>query len=68
MNIEGIGHTIRERRKSLGINQTDAAELAEISVHTLSNIETGSGNPTIEVLLRVLQVLGLKLSIEAGHE
>ncbi len=68
MNIEGIGHTIRERRKSLGINQTDAAELAEISVHTLSNIETGAGNPTIEVLLRVFQVLGLKLSIEAGHE
>ena len=63
MNIQEIGRTIQRRRKTLDINQKHAAELAEISVHTLSDIESGKGNPTLEILERVLDVLGLELVV-----
>jgi y4mF family transcriptional regulator len=64
MNIIELGQTIRRRRKSLGIDQASAAQLAGVSVHTLSNIESGQGNPTLEVLTRVLETLGLEMTIE----
>lgn len=66
MNIEEIGALIRRRRKTLGIKQRDAAELAGVAVHTLSNIESGTANPTIDVLTKILGVLGLKLNIEVA--
>jgi y4mF family transcriptional regulator len=68
MNIQEIGQLIRKRRKSLGVNQDSAAELAGVSTHTLSNIESGQANPTLEVLERVLDVLGLELAIVTKSE
>ena len=59
-----VSARLRKRRQSLGIRQKDLADLAEIAVHTLSNIESGKGNPSIEVLGRLLDCLGLKLTIE----
>ena len=59
-----VSARLRKRRQSLGIRQKDLAELAEIAVHTLSNIESGKGNPSLEVLGRLLDCLGLKLTIE----
>lgn len=59
-----IAAQIRMRRQSLGVRQKDLAELAEISIHTLSNIESGKGNPSLDVLGRLLGCLGLKLTIE----
>ena len=45
------------------ISQVDLAELSEISVHTLSNLETGKGNVTLDTLLKVAGVLGLKVKV-----
>lgn len=59
-----VSALLRKRRQSLGIRQKDLAELAEIAVHTLSNIESGKGNPSLDVLGRLLDCLGLKLTIE----
>ncbi|MFP4598869.1 MAG: helix-turn-helix domain-containing protein [Persicimonas sp.] len=63
MNIDAAGKIIRHRRKELGVDQRTLAQLADVSVHTVSDIESGKGNPTIEVLGKVLDVLGLELSI-----
>jgi len=59
-----IGSLLKSRRKALGLNQRDAAEIAGISVHTLSDIETGKGNPTLETLLDLCELLGLELKLE----
>jgi len=70
MNIDSrnlaavVSSRLRERRQSLGIRQRDLADLAEIAVHTLSNIESGKGNPSLEVLGRLMDCLGLKMTIE----
>lgn len=62
-----IGEQIRERRKELSIKQSLLAEYAEVSVNTLYKIERGEANPTLEVLCKLLDVLGLKLNVEVKH-
>ena len=49
---------------SLRIDQRTLSEIAGISVHTLSNIEVGKRNPTVAVLERVLNALGMELRIQ----
>ncbi len=64
MNTTKLASIIKRRRKVLGVDQSSVAELAGVSTHTLSNIESGKGNPTLESLSRVLDVLGLELAIQ----
>ena len=63
MNKEAIGRYIVERRDTLRISQGRLAELSGVSVHTLSNLETGNGNVTLETLLKVTKILGLKVTV-----
>ena len=63
MNKEEIGRYVVERRDTLDISQVRLAELSGVSVHTLSNLETGNGNVTLDTLLKVSGILGLKVRI-----
>jgi len=63
MNIKFIGKFIKERRTFLKIDQDSLGELSGVSVHTISNIESGRGNPTVEVLNNILFVLGMELQV-----
>ena len=63
MNKGEIGKYIVERRDTLRISQGRLAELSGVSVHTLSNLETGNGNVTLETLLKVTKILGLKVTV-----
>lgn len=58
-----IGEQIRLRRKELMITQPDLADIAGISINTLYKIERGQANPTIEVLGKILDVLGLEITV-----
>lgn len=64
MSAKEAGSTIRKRRLSLGIDQRALSEISGIAVHTLSNIEAGSGNPTVATLDKVLDALGMELRIQ----
>jgi y4mF family transcriptional regulator len=64
MWIKEFANLLKERRKSLGINQSDLAEIAGISINTLYKIEKGQTNATLEVLEKILDVLGLELKLE----
>lgn len=61
MLVENIGHTIKNRRKELHITQPHLAELAKISINTLYKLERGQGNPSLEVLNRLADVLGMEV-------
>jgi len=63
MNKHEIGEAIAEPRDTLKITQAGLARLCGISVHTLSNLETGSGNVTLDTLLKATQTLGYKVTV-----
>lgn len=56
-----IGRQIRERRKDLKINQAKLAQLSGIGLNSLSRLESGKGNPTLESLQKIAEVLGFEL-------
>ena len=63
MNKKEIGTVIAERRDTLNITQSRLAKLSGVSVHTLSNLETGEGNVTLETLLKVADTVGFKVKV-----
>jgi transcriptional regulator with XRE-family HTH domain len=64
MGLPSLGRVIKERRKSLGITQPHLAELAGVNVNTLYKLERGISNPTIEVLVKIAEVLGLEVRLD----
>lgn len=60
--MANIGEYIRTRRKFLKITQQELADIAGVGVNTLIKMERGEGNPTLSVIQKVLDVLGLELS------
>ena len=68
MNSQEIGKAIRERRRFLGIDQRSLSELSGVAIHTVSNIESGKGNPTVVVLNMIADVLGMDLIVKVTDE
>jgi len=64
MLVKDLGNIIKTRRKELKITQPHLAELAGISTNTLYKLERGQGNPSLEVLNKLAEVLGLVLSMD----
>lgn len=58
-----IGKSIRERRLSLGIDQSTLAALAGVSINTVVAVERGTGNPSLRTLSSILVVLGLHIEV-----
>jgi len=49
---------IRAYRKERKLSQTELAVLASTTQTTVANLEAEKGNPTLAVILRVLEALG----------
>ena len=64
MLVKKIGEAIKNRRKELKITQPHLAELAQISVNTLYKLEKGEGNPSMDVLNKLAEVLGMEITFE----
>lgn len=58
-----IGESIKSRRKALKVTQPQLAVLAEVSVTTLYQIERGQGNPTLDTLDKIADVLGMEVCL-----
>ena len=63
MNKSDIGTAIAKRRNTLDITQVRLAKLSGVSVHTLSNLETGEGNVTLDTLIKVADTVGFKVRV-----
>ena len=62
--LELKGTIIKERTKSMKVNQLELSELSGVGINTLVAIERGEGNPKLETLLSILDTLGLQMTIE----
>jgi len=58
-----VGQRTRMRRRSLSIDQQTLADLAGVSRKSVSEIERGKATIQMDVLIRVLNVLGLTLEV-----
>lgn len=58
-----IGQIVRARRKFLRLRQRDLAELAGGTLRGLTEIENGRGNPTLNQLSKIANVLGLEVTL-----
>lgn len=64
MLVKHLGETIKSRRKELRITQPHLAELAQISTNTLYKLERGQGNPSLDILNKLAEVMGMELKLE----
>ena len=64
LSIKEIGKQIKERRNNLRVTQADLAELAGVSPNTLYKIERGQANPSVRILFKILDVLGLQIDLK----
>ena len=64
MLVKDLGKIIRSRRKELNITQPHLAEIAKVSTNTLYKLERGQGNPSLKVLNKLAEVLGMELILE----
>ncbi|MCO5235897.1 MAG: helix-turn-helix domain-containing protein [Chitinophagaceae bacterium] len=64
MLVRDVGIAIKKRRKALKITQPHLADLAGISVNSLYKIERGKANPTLDLVEKIAEVLGLEIKLE----
>ena len=58
-----LAHTLRDRRKQLGLTQLDAAELAGVSVRFVHDCEAGKATVQLDRLQALASALGLTLTL-----
>ncbi len=67
MSVGEFGEIIKNRRKELRITQPHLAELANVSTNTLYKLERGQSNPSLEVLNKLAEILGMELILEVKN-
>ena len=56
-----LREVMKSRRKTLSISQLDLAEMAEVSLATVKDIERGKGNPSLATVNKIIEVLGMEI-------
>jgi transcriptional regulator with XRE-family HTH domain len=64
MHFLEIYDKIKERRQLLGITQQELADFSNVGLRTIKAIETKKGNPSINTLLKIVDVLGMELNLQ----
>lgn len=64
MHFEELIKIIKERRNTLQVTQETLAQLSGVGLRTLKQFESGKGNPTLQTLQKIADVLGLEVSLK----
>jgi len=64
MHYSDMYKKIKERRSLLKITQQDLADISGVGLRTIKGIETNKGNPSVNTLLKILDVLGMELDLK----
>lgn len=52
---------MKKRREILSLTQQDLAEMAQVGLATVKDIERGKGNPALNTVKKIIDVLGLEI-------
>ncbi len=61
-----VGERLKTARLQLGVSQMELAHLAGMNVANYGKIERGTGNPTLDTIVRLAGVMGLDPSALVG--
>ena len=64
MDKAHIGNAIKIRREKLSLKQEDLSEMTGLTTKTIYLIENGKGNPSLSTLKKLLEVLGLEITVD----
>ncbi len=64
MHFEELIKIVKERRDNLQVTQEYLAQLSGVGLRTLKQFESGKGNPTLQTLKKIADVLGLEVSLK----
>lgn len=60
-----LGAAIRERRRRLNLDQDDLAKIVGVSRKWIIDVEKGKARAEIGLILRTLDALGIRVSLDA---
>lgn len=52
---------MKQRREILALTQQDLAEMAQVGLATVKDIERGKGNPSLATVCKIIEVLGMEI-------
>ena len=52
---------MKQRRETLALTQQDLAEMSQVGLATIKDIERGKGNPALSTVKKILDVLGIEI-------
>lgn len=64
MHFDDLINTIKQRRENLKVNQDDLARLSGVGLRTIKQFESGKGNPTLQTIQKIADVLGLEICLK----
>jgi transcriptional regulator with XRE-family HTH domain len=64
MHFEELIKIIKQRRAALQVTQETLAQLSGVGLRTLKQFESGKGNPTLQTLQKIADVLGMEVSLK----
>jgi transcriptional regulator with XRE-family HTH domain len=64
MHFKNLINTIKKRRENLKVNQENLAKLSGVGLRTLKQFESGKGNPTLQTIQKIADVLGLEICLK----
>lgn len=64
MHFDNLIAIIKERRENLKVNQENLAKLSGVGLRTLKQFESGKGNPTLQTIQKIADVLGLEVCLK----
>ncbi|MHA8081846.1 helix-turn-helix domain-containing protein [Aquirufa sp. A-Brett2-15D] len=64
MHRKNIKEMLKLRRITLQTTQETLSILSGVSLRTVKQFESGKGNPTLDTLQKIADVLGLELKLE----
>jgi len=68
MHFDELINAIKARRAALKVSQKTLAELSGVGLRTLKQFESGKGNPTLQTLQKVANVLGMEVCLKLQNK